>query len=120
MKIDIFSREIEGMPKNQVETFELIDTITELECLLEDLKNRMKVRKKKRANELEGQSTKIIQSGEHRRKKKSDKKWTDSQRPVGQYHKFLYTMIIVLEEEEKEICAQTYLKKSCLKIFQIW
>ena len=49
-----------------------------------------------------------------------DKKWTDSQRPVGQYHKFLYTMIIVLEEEEKEICAQTYLKKSCLKIFQIW
>ena len=97
MKIDIFSREIEGMPKNQVETFELIDTITELECLLEDLKNRMKVRKKK-----------------------SDKKWTDSQRPVGQYHKFLYTMIIVLEEEEKEICAQTYLKKSCLKIFQIW
>lgn len=48
MKIDIFSREIEGMPKNQVETFELIDTITELECLLEDLKNRMKVRKKKK------------------------------------------------------------------------
>lgn len=77
-------------------------------------------KKKKRANELKGQSTKIIQSGEHRRKKKFDKKWTDSQRPVGQYHKFLYTMIIVLEEEEKEICAQTYLKKSCLKIFQIW
>lgn len=48
MKIDIFSREIEGMPKNQVETFELIDTITELECLLEDLKNRMEVRTKKK------------------------------------------------------------------------
>lgn len=73
MKTDIFSREIEGMPKNQVETFELIDTVTELECLLEDLKNRMEVRKKKRANELEGQSIKIIQSGEHRRKKKFDK-----------------------------------------------
>ena len=25
-----------------------------------------------------------------------------SQRPVGQYHKFLYIMIIVLEEEEKK------------------
>lgn len=65
-------------------------------------KNRMEVRKKKRANELEGQSIKIIQSGEHRRKKKFDKEWTDSQRPVGQYHKFLYTMIIVLERERRK------------------
>ena len=45
-KIDLFSREI-GMPKNQVETCQLIDTITELECPPEDLKNRMEVRKKK-------------------------------------------------------------------------
>ena len=37
-KIDIFSREIEDVPKNQVETFELIDTITELECPLETSK----------------------------------------------------------------------------------
>lgn len=61
-------KEIEGMPKNQVETFELIDTITELESPLEHLKSRTEMRKK-RTNELEVQSKKIIQSGKHRRKK---------------------------------------------------
>lgn len=68
-KIDIFSREIEGVPKNQVETFELIDTITELECPLETSKTEWRWEKKKGANELEGQSIKIIQSGKHGRKK---------------------------------------------------
>ena len=48
MKQDTILRNQAGIIKNQVETFELIDTITELECLLEDLKNRMKVRKKKK------------------------------------------------------------------------
>ena len=67
-KIDIFSREIEDVPKNQVETFELIDTITELECPLETSKTEWRW-EKKGANKLEGQSIKIIQSGKHRRKK---------------------------------------------------
>ena len=57
----------QGSP--QVETFELIDTITELESPLEHLKSRIEMRKR-RTNELEGWSIKIIQSGKHRRKKK--------------------------------------------------
>lgn len=48
-KIDILSKEIEGMPKNQVESFELTDTITKLESPLEDLKSRTEMRKKKKS-----------------------------------------------------------------------
>lgn len=34
-------------------------------------------------------------------KKMFDKKWTDPQRTVVRYHKFLYTVITILEGEEK-------------------
>lgn len=51
--IDIFvSKEIEGIPKNQRENFELISTITEIKSPLEDLKSSMEMRKK-RVNECE-------------------------------------------------------------------
>ena len=76
-KIDIFSREIEGVPKNQVETFELIDTITELECPLETSKTEWRWEKKKGGQWAWRSINKNYPIWKTQKKKKFDKKWTD-------------------------------------------
>lgn len=101
-QIDIFSKEIEDISKNQTENFEVIGITIEIKSPLEDFKSRMEMRKK-RVNGLESGSIKFIQSGNSLlNNKQSLKELWDNIRS------FYISVIAVLEREEKKM-VQKYI-----------
>lgn len=101
-QIDIFSKEIEDISKNQTENFEVIGITIEIKSPLEDLKSRMEMRKK-RVNGLKSGSIKFIQSGNSLlSNKQSLKELWDNIRS------FYISVIAVLEREEKKM-VQKYI-----------
>lgn len=80
-KIESLNKETEDTKKSQMEILEPQNTIIEVEMLTDELNSRMEITEER--GTLKTEWIESIET-EHTREKRSEKKWTESQRPLGQ------------------------------------